>query len=223
MSTAERTPILADGMRMSREEFLRRWEALPGLKYAELINGVVRMPSPLSLDHGDIDHSVARWLGWYLDETPGVKASSNATWLMGKDAPQPDQSLRILPEYGGRTTVERRLGSGAPELAIEVSLSSSDIDTGEKYELYEKSGVQEYLIILLDPQEVRWHRLDGGSYRRLEPGDDGVLRSEVFPGLWLDPAALFADDTARLRAAIRDGLASDEHREFVERLRHRRA
>ena len=220
MSTTQETPVLIDGMRMSREEFLRRWYALPDVKNAELINGVVRMASPVSADHGDIDSWLSFWLGVYAFATPGVRASTNATWLMGdEDAPQPDQSLRVLPEYGGASSLDRKLLSGVPGLAVEVALSSSDIDLGEKLELYREHGVAEYLVALAGDSQVRWHRLDGGAYRLLEPGDDGLLRSEAFPGLWLDAAALFGEDAGRFQSVAREGVGSAEHGSFVERLR----
>ena len=37
-------PPLREGDRLTREEFLRRWEAMPDLKWAELIDGIVYMP-----------------------------------------------------------------------------------------------------------------------------------------------------------------------------------
>lgn len=222
MSTAERTTTLIDGMRLSRDEFLRRWDQLPEVKFAELIDGVVRLPSPLSLEHGDIDNLLAWWTRTYAFETPGTKSSSNATWLMGEDAPQPDQSLRLLPEYGGQSSLRGRLAFGAPELAIEVSFASTPIDLHEKYRLYESSGVQEYLVVLVQSREVRWHHLEGDSYRLLEMDGEGLLCSVVFPGLWLDAAALFNEDEDRFQSVTRDGLASPEHGTFVEWLRTRR-
>jgi hypothetical protein len=45
---------LVTGERLTREEFLRRWEELPDLKNAELIDGVVHVPSPVSRDHGSL-------------------------------------------------------------------------------------------------------------------------------------------------------------------------
>src|SRR5438477_8288659 len=102
MATVEEAiePLIA-GDRMTRDEFLRRWEAMPHVKRAELIGGIVYMPSPLSRKHGVTDTHVGAWLGVYVASTPGCEAGSNATWLMLEDSPQPDHDLRILPEYGG--------------------------------------------------------------------------------------------------------------------------
>ena len=106
---------LVPGDLLSREEFLRRWEAMPELKRAELIRGVVYMPSPLSRPHGVMDQKVAGWLGVYQAATPGVEGACNATWLMGEDdVPQPDTSLYVLPEYGGRMTMHSELLQAIP-------------------------------------------------------------------------------------------------------------
>src|SRR5262249_16546522 len=165
MSTvAERIPPLVAGDRLTREEFMRRWEAMPHLKKAELIGGVVYMPSPLRLDHGDSDSAIAVWLGVYAAYTPGCRAGSNATWHMLKDAPQPDEHLRILPEYGGQSGVKDGYGRGAPELAAEICLSSTAYDLHPKMKLYRKAGVLEYVTVLVWEQEVRWHRLVYGAY-----------------------------------------------------------
>ena len=84
MATVEqKVPPLVAGDYLSRDEFLRRWEAMPQLKRAELIQGVVYMPSPVSFDHGDSDLHVSTWLGNYEAATPGCRGSSSATWLMG--------------------------------------------------------------------------------------------------------------------------------------------
>src|SRR5712671_4503372 len=128
---------LAPGDKLLRDEFLRRWESMPTLKRAELIGGIVYMPSPLSLGHGDKDLDVSTWLGVYAAATPGCKGGTNTTWLMLDDSPQPDVHLRILPEYGGKSRVVGRYPQGAPELAIEICQSSASYDLTHKKNLYQ--------------------------------------------------------------------------------------
>lgn len=224
MATIEqRVPPLVAGDRLSRDEFLRRWEAMPQLKRAELIQGVVYMPSPLSFDHGDTDHYVSTWLGNYEAATPGCRGSNSATWLMGeRNAPQPDDSLRILPEYGGQSRYEGKFVAGAPEFLAEISLSSADYDLRQKLDVYEQAGVQEYVVVLVEEQEVRWHRLIEGAFQLVSCPADGIYRSEVFPGLWLDAAALLAGGLARVLAVLQQGLQSPEHAEFVKLLEARK-
>src|SRR5579884_567609 len=202
-------PPLRMGDVLTQEEFLRRWEAMPELKFAELIGGVVYMPSPLGFGHGRTDFHVAGWLGVYAAATPGVEGCNDATWIMGRDVPQPDTSLFVTQEYGGRARMRGPLLEGAPEFAVEVCVTSAAYDLHQKLQLYERQGVEEYLAVLVHEHEVRWHRLEGGRYTVVPVPADGIHRSTVFPGLWLDVAALLADDLPRLLAVVTQGTRSD--------------
>jgi len=215
-------PLLQPGQRLTREEFLRRWEAMPELKFAELIDGIVYMPSPLSIDHGDYDSTISYWLSTYAIATPGCKSGLNATWLMSDSAPQPDVHLRILTEFGGQSGREGKLGAGAPELVVEVCATSAAYDLGPKLKLYQRSGVLEYITLVLEPGEITWRELVNRRYKPLQPDVTGLLRSSVFPGLWLDPVAALAGDVARVLAVLQQGLASEEHAEFVRTLAARK-
>jgi len=219
MSTVQQpvTPLVA-GEEMSAEEFLRRWEASPRIKRAELIGGIVRMPSPLSLEHGEMDTAMGTWLGVYAAATPGCRAGSNATWRMLADVPQPDVHLRILPEYGGQSQVEGRFASGAPELAVEVCLTSSSYDLHEKKDLYRAAGVIEYIAVLVDEKEVRWHRLVSQAYQVVPAAAEGIICSATFPGLWLNAPAMLEGNMPLVLATLNQGLGSPEHALFVSRL-----
>jgi hypothetical protein len=223
MPTAEReVPLLQPGDFLSREEFFRRWEVMPHLKRAELIQGVVYMPSPLSRAHAVMENNVAAWLGVYRARTAGCEAMSNATWLMVDDSPQPDTSLRILPEHGGQSTTRGPFAAGAPEFLAEICLSSAAYDLHQKLDLYEGAGVREYLAVLVHEGEVRWHRRIGSRFEVLQLPGDSVYRSAVFPGLWLDAPALLAGDLAHVLSVVNDGIRSPEHQQFVEQLAVRR-
>lgn len=212
-------PQLRDGDRLTSDEFMRRWEAMPDLKHAELIDGIVYMASPLSYSQGRFQSVLSWWLGNYEASTPGCEGCSEATWLMGKkDVPQPDIAFRIVPESGGQSRIEGEYAAGAPELIVEVAVSSRTRDLGVKLKLYERMGVREYLIAVVGKKNVIWNELTPSGYRALEPGGDGILRSRCLPGLWLDPAALWRLDKARLHAVLQQGLASPEHAAFVARL-----
>ena len=214
----ERVPRLETGDHLTRDEFLRRWESQPDIKRAELIGGRVYMPSPVSGDHGRMDRRIAAWLGAYQAATPGVDGANNATLLMLDDAPQPDLSLLILPQYGGNTRVDGLYFQGAPEFLAEVSATSASNDLHDKYDLYQLAGVQEYLVVLLFDEEVRWHVLVDGRYQLLLPDADGLWRSRVFPGLWLDGKALLAGNLTQLLDRLQHGLRSAEHEQFLARL-----
>jgi Uma2 family endonuclease len=211
--------LFEPGDRLSREEFLARWDCMPSVKKAELIDGVVYMPSPVSLSHGVFDGPFHVLLGTYAFRTPGCRFVPNVTWLMLESAPQPDATIYILPEYGGRVGVSDDFTSGAPELAIEVSRSSRSYDLGPKLALYQRAGVLEYAASLIEEKRIEWRVLVEGSYRLMEPDAKGVFRSKVFPGLWVDSAAFWREDGAGLLATLDEGLRSEEHARFVETLR----
>ena len=158
---------LITGMRMDRDEFIRRWEALPGLKRAELIEGIVYVPSPLGHRHGHFHVYLSVLVGVYEAHTPGAEAGSESTYYMLKSAPQPDLFLRMLTECGGQSHVKKNFLHGAPELAIEISDSSTSYDFGPKLKLYQRAGVREYITVDMVSKRVVWRTLDGGSYREL--------------------------------------------------------
>jgi Uma2 family endonuclease len=224
LATVDATvPPLVAGDKLTRDEFLRRWEAMPDLKCAELIGGIVYMPSPLCLEHGDNDAWVTGWLAYYAIHTPGCQPAVNATWLMHQDAAQPDTCLRILPDYGGQSRVQGRYAAGAPEFLAEMCLSSTSYDLHQKLELYRSAGVQEYLAVLLREQEVRWHVRAGDVFEAIPLPTDGVYKSRVFPGLWLHAEALLANDMVRVMATLNLGLQCPEHAEFVKQLQQKRS
>jgi Putative restriction endonuclease len=215
--TAPKT--LVEGQRLDQPTFHALYQAMPPGTRAELIDGVVHMPSPVGLDHGEAHVPVIVWLSYYAEKTPGVRAMDNATTILGwKSEPQPDGLLRILPEYGGRTWNEGGFVHGAPELVAEIAKATRYADFGPKLDDYQRAGVTEYVIRAFDPNEICWFSLDQGTLVQRTIGDGGLYRSTVFPGLWLDPVALLNGDTQRLRAVIDMGCVTVDHAAFVARL-----
>ncbi len=212
-------PPLREGDRLDQKTFHARYEAMPGKTRAELVGGVVYMPSPLLLAHGDIHGEAITWLKVYKSRTPGTMVADNATAILGDDSePQPDISLIILPERGGQARVNADgYLEGGPELVVEVALSSEAFDLGEKRRDYEAHGVREYVVVLLRRQEVVWFVRGDAGFVPLPPEADGIFRSPLFGGLWLDPQALLQADTARILEVLYQGLASPAHAAFVER------
>ncbi len=151
MSTLEpRTqiaPPLVEGQRLDQATFHERYEAMPPGTRAELIGGVVFMPSPVGRDHARAHVPTIVWMDRYAEATPGVEVLDNATTVLGRESElQPDVLLRILPEYGGRTATERGFVRGTPELVVEVAKATRYVDLGPKLEVYERAGVLEYLV-----------------------------------------------------------------------------
>jgi hypothetical protein len=215
------TPVLRNGDHLGRDEFERRYNAMPEVKKAELIEGVVYMPSPVSFDdHGEPHAHLMGLLAFYRFATPGVRVGDNATVRLDMDnEPQPDALLLIEPARGGRVTYTDGYVTGGPELAAEVGASSVSIDRNAKLRAYQRNGVCEYLLWRVEDRAIDWFVLRGSRYELLPVGPDGVVRSEAFPGLWLDPQALIAADGPRVLAVHQQGVASPEHAAFVARLR----
>jgi Uma2 family endonuclease len=213
-------PPLENGDRLSRAEFERRYEHMPEVKRAELLEGVVYMPSPVRIKrHAQPHVDLVTFLGVYRVKTPGVLAGDNATLRLDLDSePQPDACLLIDPARGGQARIDQDdYIVGAPELVAEITSSSVSYDLGVKLNVYRRNAVREYLAWRVLDREVDWFVLRAAAYERLAP-QDGIYRSECFPGLWLDPAALVAGDLARVHAVLQDGLKGTEHQQFVARL-----
>jgi Uma2 family endonuclease len=209
---------LHNGDRLTQVEFHRRYLAMPAGTKAELIGGIVHMPWPARMPHRRSHGLLAGVLFNYEDATPGVEMADEGTIILGETSePEPDLQLRLLPEYGGRSRVnEAGYLVGPPELLIEVAHSSESIDLHAKRADYAKAGVVEYLVLLI--REGGFRAFDLAANRELETGAEGIYRSKVFPGLWIDPAAAVKSDRRRLISVLRKGLRSPEHRSFVKRL-----
>lgn len=214
------SPIRLDsGDRMDSDTFLAIYEQMPEGFRAQLIRGVVLVASPMTADHGGPNSDASLWLGYYRARTPGVRSFAAATIRIGPGStPEPDASLMILPECGGQARIENHFIVGAPELIVEVSYSSRAVDLLDKRVVYEEAGVREYVVVDLRDRVVHWLAPRDGRFEPVAPDGDGLHRSEVFPGLWLDPKALAEGDAARLLAAVERGTASPEHAAFVARL-----
>lgn len=213
---------LYNGDRMTQREFHRVYERMPEDMNAELVEGVVYMASPLGIEHGRRHVHLGTLLTLYEAATPGVQAVDNATLILsGVDEPQPDLSLRILPEFGGQSQTQDNYIVGAPELIVEVAHSNRAIDLHAKRRAYARHGGIEYLVADLEEARLRW--IDLRADQDLTADPDGVCRMRTFPGLWIDGPALFASDLARLTATLNAGLGTPEHAAFVAALAARRS
>ncbi|MEW4570678.1 Uma2 family endonuclease [Tautonia sp. JC769] len=221
-SSVRPLPPLENGDRLTRAEFERRYDAMPELKKAELIEGVVYMGSPVRLrNHGRPHSHLVTWLGTYEAATQGVLVADNATVRLDLDnEPQPDILLMIDPSRGGQARIsDDDYIEGAPELVVEIASSSVSLDLNAKLQVYRRSNVREYLTWRVLDGAIDWRVLRDDRYELIPADDRGRLRSTVFPGLWLDPSALLRGDLTAVLAALGAGLADPEHAAFVDRLR----
>ena len=214
-------PALANGDRLTRREFERRYEAMPEVKKAELIEGTVYMPSPVHFEAHSHPHSaIVGWLVNYAAATPHVSVGDNATVRLDLDnEPQPDALLRIDADCGGQSHIsDDDYIEGPPELIVEVAHSSAAYDLHDKKQAYRRNEVQEYVVWQIEDEKVDWFVLEEGAYLSLDPDEHGRLHSQVFPGLVLDVDALLAGDTAAVLEVVQDQVESEGHQAFVGRL-----
>jgi Uma2 family endonuclease len=216
---------LEPGDHMLRDEFERRYDAMPDGVKCELLDGVVYMPPPASGGfHAEPQFNFVAFLGTYAWSTPGVRGGDNASLRLDmKSMPQPDAYLAIEPSYGGRIRHdEKGIVIGAPDLIGEISASSVSYDLHIKKEIYRRNDVKEYVVWRTKEHAIDWFILRGEQYEPL-PMAAGVYRSELFPGLWLAATALIASDFATVKRALEQGLASPEHGAFVEQLQRQKS
>lgn len=216
-----RLPPLENGERVTRSEFEGRYEAMHDIKKAELLGGVVYMPSPVHFEgHGEPHSLLGTWLGTYRAYTPGVRIGDNASVRLDLDnEPQPDLLLRLDSVAWRRSHIdEDDYVQGAPELVVEIAGSSKSYDLHTKLPVYRRNGVQEYIIWQVYDEKIVWYALENEQYTQLLPDAQGIARSRVFPGLWLNVNALLIDDLAQVLADLNQGIQSEEHIDFMKRL-----
>ena len=219
-------PPLQSGDRLTRAEFERRYEAMPEHVKAELIEGVVYMASPVRAKNHARPHGIIMaWLSTYCAATVGLDMLDNVTIRLDIDNEvQPDALLRIDEDHGGQSSITPDdYVLGAPELVVEIAASSAAYDLHDKLHVYRRNGVKEYVVRTMYPSAVHWFQLQEGVYEIVEPDDDGVIRSRVFPGLHLDVPALLASNMGRVVAAVTRGLQTPQHAAFVTQLAERAA
>lgn len=217
-TVAEKAPPLENGDRLDQATFHSRYQAMAEHVRAELIGGIVYMASPQKLPHGRCHKLVMRWLEEYEDATPGTESLFGVTNILGLESePEPDGCLVL--KHGGKTyeTIDQYL-AGPPEFLVEIASSTESIDLHAKKDDYERAGVGEYVVVALRKRIVLWFLRRRGGFKEVRPDTDGIHRSRIFPGLWLDPDALLDMNRGRLLSVLRQGIATTEHQAFVAKL-----
>ena len=214
-------PPLENGDRLTRPEFERRYAASPHIKKAELIERTVYMASPLRfISHAEPHNRLVTWLGTYAAFTPGTLSGIEPTVRLDLDNElQPDIVLILDEAVGGRTRLtEDGYLEGVPELVVEIAASSAAIDLGSKQQVYRRNGVGEYIVWQSFERRLDWYQLVEGEYQPLLPDSDGIIRSGIFPGLWLAVDSLLSDRMVNVLEVLQRGISSPEHTAFVEQL-----
>ncbi len=205
-------PLLENGDRLTRYEFERRYAAMPyqkiGSNKAELIEGIVYMASALRVrSHTQPHVNIIGWLWNYQIANPDAIVADNPTVRLDpKNEPQPDVVM-FIPGRGASITEDDYI-AGVPELVVEIAASTASIDLYDKKAAYCRNGVQEYIVWRTLDREIDWFSLQNGEYIRLESDDNGVIESQVFPGLWLALEAMLSGAMAEVLAVLQAGLNS---------------
>jgi len=179
-------------------------------------------PPPVSQDEHSSPHfRLIWWLGMYWARTPGVEGGDNGSLRLDLDnMPQPDAFLRILESHGGQSQIDSDgFIAGAPEFVAEVAATSASYDLHAKLNVYRRHGVREYLVWRTFDRQIDYFAAREGRFDRVEPGARGIIKSNIFPGLWLDPAAMIAGTPNKIQSVLTAGLASATHRAFVAKLK----
>lgn len=179
------------------------------------------MNPPISAGAHGIPHGqIIVWLGHYALATLGVEIVSESSVHFGPDdLPQPDALLRIKDQFGGTSRMVRRELHGVPELIIEVAASSASYDLFIKKQRYAEHGVKEYLVWVVLERRFVWFALDSGNYVELPQARNGVIKSNIFPGLWLDTKGMLADNWPKILGTLRQGMETPEYVEFAAKLK----
>ena len=212
-------PPLENGDRLTRLEFETRYQKMTHVKKAELIEGIVYMGSPLRINkHGEPHADIMGWLTVYKAFTPNVQTGDNATVRLDpENEPQPDALLRI--EKGGQSIIsEDGYVEGGPELIVEIAASTVSIDLHDKLKAYRRNQVQEYLVWRVDDNEIDWFRLKDEKYIKLQADENGIIKSEIYPGLWLDVTALLKGDLVKVLDVLKQGIDTPAHTNFCQKI-----
>ena len=202
-ATPTAPPVLESGDHLTRDEFHQRYCARPDIKKAELVEGVVYVPSPLRFELDSEPHGrVITWLGVYTAKHPAIRLGDNPTVrLDATNEVQPDACLWQVQPDGPRLDA-RGYVEGAPQLVVEIAASSASYDLHEKKEAYRRNGVREYVVWRVLDRAMDWFRLQAGEFIRVAPDARGVIESAAFPGLRLDVPKLLTGDLAGVLAAL---------------------
>ena len=212
-------PPLENGDRLTRLEFETRYQKMTHVKKAELIEGIVYMGSPLRINkHGEPHADIMGWLTVYKAFTPNVQTGDNATVRLDpENEPQPDALLRI--EKGGQSIIsEDGYVEGAPELIVEIAASTVSIDLHDKLKAYRRNQVQEYVVWRVDDNEIDWFRLKDEKYIKLQADENGIIKSEIYPGLWLDVTALLKGDLVKVLDVLKQEIDTPAHTNFCQKI-----
>jgi hypothetical protein len=196
---------LESGDRLSRAEFHRRYCLRPDIKKAELISGMVYVPSPARYAYHDRQQQLMYlWIVTYSFDDPGLATSLNATIFLTDDGEvQTDVALFRIDQEGATIHLDDEgYLVGTPDLVVEIAASSAAYDLHDKMELYRLAGVPEYIVWQVLENRIDWFVLQDGAYVPHPPDANGIIESRRFPGLRLAVDRMLALDRSAVLATL---------------------
>jgi Uma2 family endonuclease len=194
---AQTVPMDATGFgppppkKITYEQFLQE---LDEQVHAEWVDGEVVLMSPIGAEHQEIGRFLLIIVSLFVEaRRAGVIRYEPFQMKTGPDLPGRAPDI-LFVATANQSRLKKTYLDGPADLVVEiVSPDSASRDRGEKYYEYEKGGVREYWLI--DPQrrQAEFYHLDEGGIYRLAPIADGIYRSDVLNGLWLQVAWLWQD------------------------------
>ncbi|HLM68278.1 MAG TPA: Uma2 family endonuclease [Longimicrobium sp.] len=160
---------------------------------AEWVDGEIVYGAPQTDRHLLISGFLFKVLSGYVErkELGGLVAQAGFQVKLGRSGREPDV-FYLAPDHMDR--FRRTFVDGPVDLAVEVISPESRVrDRGDKFREYAQGGVREYWIIDPDAETIEVYRLSRSNAYELVPlGDPPRVTSQVIPGLWIDPAWLWA-------------------------------
>ena len=153
----------------------------------------------------DLALCVNRWRlfspGWYVCVLAKVRLTPDEIEIPG---------LVAMVNYGKKKQCEAHDDEfrGPPNFILDVFDTPDDPAFFRRRDRFCKAGVHEYLVVLNDdPAVVLWHRLDGDSYRLVEPDESGIIYSHALPQFWVPLLALQERNWWEILGCIERGVS----------------
>lgn len=145
----------------------QNWELLYGVAYA-------MAPAPM-IEHQKITNKIGRYLDEIFENCKKCQVLQPIDWKISEDTiVQPDNSVIChTPDHQAYITK-------APKIIFEVlSKATMKKDTGLKFTLYEKEGVEYYIIVNPDEKLAKVYHLHEGRYIKILDASDEDLEFKL--------------------------------------------
>lgn len=176
----------------------------------------------LTSDELDIAQSAtltdfAMCLNHYRMSTPGLYVCTHVPVQISKDA-------RVVPGVVAQVNSgafkqcdpgDYVYFSGPPNFVFDVFRDDQRDSYKRRRDLFEESGVIEYVAWFNSSKLPIWNRLEDGAYREIREDRAGLIKSAALPGLWIPVKSLAERDWWSVLGKISQGITRRGHRDFM--------